>query len=656
MSSCIELASHALRVWSEDLIDLARNPLPKLLDDFRRIHGNFEEFKSRCYGNIDFNSYKYYESVFNVALLKLSAAIEDRVRGGEVKDEFVKFAVEMFTPDEKSAVRELERFSGLDVPPETLAEVIASRRGEVYELVKEAVSKQYVNLHSIVETWSRERKIGDSVRRGLIHKYEARFKNVIEAFKRLLEQRPAWLTRLFSEYEEALLSSAEVRSTFEKELKEAYMREAGALRERLEKLEHEREEFLSKLASLGEKAASREAEREVLERELNRLREECELLRGKYQEALAKWEERTKELEDLKGKLMEKERHLEEMAKREEGLTAAKEAYEAEIARLKGLVSEYEAKVKEYERRKEELQLELKSMEDKVDVLARSLRGELKGHLVTAEDAAMLELIFVGKLRSKLKEELPIAIEAPWGEVVVSKWSYERVSAEGLEQGANLPRNASIVFGHRSRGLLGLGEERVIEVRGVYLSHLDTLRRQGLDSQPATLSDLLNALRDSLGVYDGGGRRFTLIGIASPTGWDESVAKYVAGEKYSLVFSSAIVLLIDLIENKVIYPERLSSAIPLMDRYARIFMSEVRVDEEVHVEKVLKELCAEAIAKAPLGPALFPYRRLIERVSGISYLSMMRVLHRYKEKGLIEIKDVGGEKVVLCKSMEVVKQ
>ena len=654
MSFCIELANYALKIWDKSLADLVKNPLPELLDNFRRIRRDFKEFENKCYGEMSSDEYRYYESVFSVALLKLSVAIEDKVRGGEVKDEDVKFAIEVFTPDEKNVIREFERFSGLDpnvVSPEALAEIIVSGRGEVYQLVKEAVSRQYIDFANIIKSWSSNYSISDSIRRGLILRYEARFKNIVEAVKRLLDQQPAWLRRLFAEYEEALLSSAEVREKFEKTFKDLYEREVYSLKERIDVLEKERSSLLERLNTLIEKASSKEVGVELLEVELSRLRREYEDVKNKYFEALKMWEDKVKELEALKSELVEKEKKLEEMASREKGLTATKEALEAEVARLRNIVLEYEAKVKEYERYREELQLELKAMEDKVDTLEKGLRGELKGHLVSAEEAAILEMIFIEKLKSKLMEA-PIEIKAPWGEVVINKWSIEReLKEENMEQSAKMPRNQTIVFRHRSRGCLGLGEERVIEIRGIYLSHIDSLKEQGFDAQPATLSDLLNILGDYLGSSRDG-RRYMLIGIASPTGWEDSVIEYVA-EKYSLVFSDIVVILVDLIENGPIYPEKLSSIMPL-DKYARIFMPEVPAEEEMHVENVIRDLCDEAKAKAPTKP-VFPYKSLVERVKrlikGVSDLSIMRVLERYRKKGFIEIRVVDNEKVVECKSM-----
>jgi hypothetical protein len=154
-------------------------------------------------------------------------------------------------------------------------------------------------------------------------------------------------------------------------------------------------------------------------------------------------------------------------------------------------------------------------------------------------------------------------------------------------------------------------------------------------------------LKNSLGAN--GGKRFILIGIASPTGWDSSVEKYVTGGSYSLVFRDAIVVLIDLIENKVIYPERLRETMPTIERYARMFIPEIRVEEEAKIEQTIKDLCDEAYAKSPDNP-VFLYEELLDRLKGYSSISVTRVLNRYLKNDYIEIKNIKGVKTVICRS------
>jgi hypothetical protein len=315
----------------------------------------------------------------------------------------------------------------------------------------------------------------------------------------------------------------------------------------------------------------------------------------------------------------------------------------------------------EIERREKEIVKREEAIAKKEEEVKKVIKGELKGHLVTTYVAAMLELIFREKLRSKLREvkETPIVIKAPWGDVTINRWNYERIlpESDSEEKNAVIPRNMSIVFGHISKAHLGFGEERIIEVRGIYLTHIDTLKAQGFDHKPATLEDLLNVLKRNLDTSEdnknnnknNNKKKYMLIGIASPTGWEESVVKYVAGER-SLVFSSAVVILVDLIDNKAIYPENLSTIMPSIDRYARMFIPETRVEEEKRVEEVINELCDEARANAPDNP-VFLYKELVERLRGIPDLAIIRVISRYRENGRIEIKDINGERVVICKSM-----
>jgi hypothetical protein len=88
---------------------------------------------------------------------------------------------------------------------------------------------------------------------------------------------------------------------------------------------------------------------------------------------------------------------------------------------------------------------------------------------------------------------------------------------------------------------------------------------------------------------------------------------------------------------------------PSIDRYARMFIPEVMAEEEKYVENVIRDLCDEAKAKAPENP-VFLYKNLVEKLKGISKLSIIRVMSRYREKGSIEIKSIGGEKAILCRS------
>ena len=195
------------RLCRMDLNDLVMRPPDMLLRSAKRVLESQEKFEEECYGSLPQSVYDHYSSTFHCALLKLSVALEDHVRSKRIHDEYARYVAGLYTEDEKRALVEFEKFSKLDpsiTPPETLADVIVSEAGEVYKLVREAVRKQYVDFKGLVETWSKNLRIRNYVAKALMLRYESRFRNIVEAVKRLLDQQPAWLGRIFKDYEDAL--------------------------------------------------------------------------------------------------------------------------------------------------------------------------------------------------------------------------------------------------------------------------------------------------------------------------------------------------------------------------------------------------------------------------------------------------------------------
>lgn len=648
---CGELTKDAIRLWGEDLDEISRASLQVLLNTFEKTSIAQQEFRDQCFLRISRELYDYYDSVFSLALLKLSIAIEDKVSKEGAIDGRIKDIISMFSEDEKNAVKEFERFKSLDpnvVSSKDLAEYIVSKREGIYNLVKEAVNKQYIYFDKLIESWSKTYKISNTVRRGLLIKYQARFKNIVEAVKILVDQQSAWLRRLFSDYEDALLSSSEVREHFESKAREVFENEVRRLRSYIEKLEEEKSKLLDKIDEISRKASKIEVEKTVIESELTRVRQELESVRTRYEEVLRGWEKGLNELESLRKKLAEKERELEELAERERESVAGREALEAEILRLRQLVESYEARVREYEYEKERLQLDLRVAEEKLHEIEESIRGRSEGRLVFGEEAVILEHMFIEKLRSKLSD-LPLVLKAPWGEEKINKWSDERIYYENSENIHRVPRNTKAMFVYEKRGFLSFGESRRIEIRGIYTSDLGSIKKKGYTDRKASLSDLVKAISE-ISIVEG--KTFVLVGMASPAGWDERAIKYVTSSEGPILLTrNMVVFLVDPVENKVYYPEHLSGTYPYIEQYARLFMVEVDIEEESRVEKAIRDLCDEAKAISPIEP-VFPYSRIHERLKLISWLSLIRVISRLRDKKIIEIKKGEKENLVICRGLK----
>ncbi len=367
---CVEtLVEDALRVFEEeDLLSLSTMPPEILLDDASRILENMMVFRRKCYRELSRDEYTRLWSVFNGALLKLAAALRENGAG----DEASRKIVSMFTDDEVEALRELERYGKLDpeiTPPERLAEIIVARQGEIYELVAEAVRRQYIDFAGLIKTWSREKRIRSHVSAALQLRYEKRFKNIVEAVKRLLDQQPAWLLRLFSEYEDALIEARRLRESVEEEVLARHVAE--------------------------------EAERLAVE-----ARRSPDTVLERIGEAARRLEEAEKRIEEKIMDLVERSRS--------EASEAGREALEAEAERLRSLREKIGETRTVYEDAAVAASLE------------KSLgpgRGYWKGRPIGYDEARLLAIVFRERFAAHM-EKLPLELMLPGGRrVVVNGWS-----------------------------------------------------------------------------------------------------------------------------------------------------------------------------------------------------------------------------------------
>ncbi|MEM1696675.1 MAG: hypothetical protein QXQ90_08795, partial [Desulfurococcaceae archaeon] len=179
-----------------DLIELGSRSLDELLKDAKELNDNLKTFMKECRGRTASPQLENLViSKYHLALLKYSTALEEKLKNIHVQDEFAQYIINRYTQDEKSVLRELEKFSKLD--PEItshyeIAEMIVAESGEIYELIKEAVNKEYLNWKKILETWQTSLKIRNELIPALDKIYQARFENIVNAIKLLLDQHAGW--------------------------------------------------------------------------------------------------------------------------------------------------------------------------------------------------------------------------------------------------------------------------------------------------------------------------------------------------------------------------------------------------------------------------------------------------------------------------------
>jgi hypothetical protein len=589
---CIGLIQLAIKISQIDLLDLFNRPLKEVIENAREVYNSLKQYESECYGFATQGVYEHGLSVLKFALLKLSTTLEDKLGEQNIRDDFINFIIGYFTPDEKNALRELERFSKLEphvTPPEMLADIIVAEHGKIYELIKEAISKEYVDLEKALETWRSNLKIRDDIARAFMIRYRTRFENVVEAIKILLDRQPAWLKRLFKEYEDALFSSENIRRRFEEEYGRVFSEEMGILEERLK--------------NIGDEG-------------------KC------LQMMFESFDPRIRELENLKGLLEEKERELEILKSKLSLDSVAKVALELGINNLRRTLSEYEGKIQEYENERERL----KDLE---------MVAKVEGHLVSREIIDLFSELLISRAR-RIMEEEKISLYNPQdnNELIIDGWENIKRDNSTIKAISRFLNVSGIVF-TKMRGVIF--KKPYIIVEYLTLSHPETLQLKGYDLRPLDVGEFLSVLKTRIAEAEKG-KYYHIIVLSSPTGFTDTLKNYVGGKIFWKNFASkyVTVYLLDPITGELKFNEGDSTA----KRNSSV--ANIELPEE-QVERVVNYLLSEeAVIKAIENSPVIKFLSMdqIAEATGVQNKCVIRrALETLKSRGAGKVKEVDGKLV-----------
>ncbi|MEM4061958.1 MAG: hypothetical protein QXY11_03785 [Desulfurococcaceae archaeon] len=633
-NKCVELMTYPNHYVTTDLIELESRSLDELLKDAKELNDNLKTFMKECRGRTASPQLENLViSKYHLALLKYSTALEEKLKNTHVQDEFAQYIINRYTQDEKNVLRELEKFSKLD--PEItshyeIAEMIVAESGEIYELIKEAVNKEYLNWKKILETWQTKLKIRNELIPALDKIYQARFENIVNAIKLLLDQHPGWIKRLFKEYEDALLKSAEVREMFEEKLKEVLSKEVTSLEKTLRTLEEENSSLRRRLEELSARLILTEDEKKKRDEELLRIKYEYETLKSRYEFVLVDFSKKLSELEKLKNTLVEKERELEKLKAAHDASRAEKQALENEIAQLRKTISEYEKIVQDY-----------RLLESRVKELESALKGELTGNLVRREEVDFIYEVIANKARSMLEnDEVRLFDPRESKYTTIKKWDAINKFTSVKRVGEPLSIR-SIAF-TKLTGVLYKKKDVVIEY--ALVTHLLDTGGKEFDSQVVSLADFTLLWRDRVKEAEEDEHYHVLI-VISPTGFDKELIDYVTGSSTSwMSLSSKYVTtyLVDPLKGKLYY----NANDPLAKNNS--FLANISLPEE-QIEKVVNYMLSnrakiEAAKRNPATP--FLALRDISAATGVTdELVLRRALSILEEKYLGKVKIMDNEVV-----------
>ncbi len=567
-----ELRSTARRVLSEDLAALSRMSDRKRVEVYNEIKANEEtlkwDFQDECPNVRTSGEIDSIISRLRLARLLVAASFyKDGELPPAMSGDFAEGALE--------AAVDFERYKQFDVlSEEQINKRIRRMDGEVYELVTEYTNTQLSNMDDLID----DSKVQKDVIDELTNRYDERLKNVRQGFYTYVEQRG--LGGMVEAIEDAIRAVSESQ--------QAKAEVNSKLREELDQLSEQLEEgFQRQQQTVNQRFQSVQRELARSNPDLEAIRSELESLdiqgsQAAYQQTAAELKEAINETRDLERKLDEKIDELEDakQASAEEDSSVsgevsaivAEELSELEQQReqLRGEIGRLQQERSQIEAAREQLTQRQAQLSDRVEEIESSVGdgdGGIEGEsVVTPTIARLLELDYIGRFETSLYDTPSIRLADDTFDVPEDYWDdrSERRSerpklSKYLDENQNpdrFPENQSARFKITDSRYLGLSQRTQMILEATVVADLEALATNEFDASPADLEDLLTHVNRTVHKAELEDVTY-LLGIASPTGWTESVERQIENEGIARTrFSRHVsVVLVDLQDGSIVYDE-----------------------------------------------------------------------------------------------------
>jgi len=341
------------------------------------------------------------------------------------------------------------------------------------------------------------------------------------------------------------------------------------MKEMMERFQREQEELRRQLESAKEE-------------EISRLLREKEELERQFEE------ERQRLIDEISRMKDEEARRLleQELERMQREMSASIQSMEEAIRR-----KEMELREKEMELRKKEIELSQK--EDEIsrkvqEVMQLAGKVEKGSRFVKIDEARIMEMNFIGRIKSKFKGEITLLgksfkVERMDESATFDKSPYSgKLSERDLK---NVPDNRKLEILLREKKLLGKKEE--VLVRAIFYGRPERYADISFDTDPLELADVNALLVDA--KEEARDRRIVLL-VASPTGFERRISNYVNSEDFHRNFISENVslALLDLESGELVYNPH--------DRYAREFEPMLRLERDEEMISKVKAFLENRIA------------------------------------------------------------
>jgi len=563
-------------VLSSDLQKLRRKDELKRVELWNRIESNQNTFEDELMAGLPPDLMKLYTSQFTLARLFLAAAAYTNGEESPIVDNF--------NDKELTLAQDFERYNVFDIlSADEIRERIA-RRDELFTLVREIYEKQYADLDTFLDAPEIQRDL----KRAFKRRYEKRLENIKEGVKAYVgKYGPVFMVRQIEEKVwQKVKESERERERVSAEIRRRLEELVGRLKP-LERAEGANQELKEKLLAF---------ERAILEGsspDLTPLQSEKERLFQSFLdlegELSAQVEGITRERKGLEQRKDELERLAE--GYRQQAEEERERIIQSELGELEKIRSELVSQEQSLEDEKMGLHARRAEMEERLRQLREIAEGKPLRWLA-AEDARLAELNFISRFEEKM-HQFPLKVFSPIESKTYTVSSWEEGSHRRMSETVTDPTRPSnegcrYIVSERKYKIFGQKLPRVI-IEAISFSHLREFGEWGFDVRRANLGDFLGIITRHIKSAEIG-QCLHILGLASPTGWDERVAGEISSDSFARNYLSRYVsvCLVDSITGEVFYN-------PLDKRIAS-FIDRFKPEFEVETIARLKKAAVEQLA------------------------------------------------------------
>lgn len=528
-------------VLDEDLVQLRKTDEEDRVDLWNQIEHSKRTFDEEFARRLPRDIASHSRSQFAFARLLLAAAAHLNKEESAITDRF--------SQEELDLVKDFEKFNVFDVlSTDELVDRI-HRKGDIYNLVMEFYKGQWSDLDLLLD----DPEIEKDLKYAFKTYYGKRLGKVKKAVLAYADKYGliTAVSQIEQKVWDTIKQSEAERITISESLRKQIAAAASKLKP-LDQVERESQSFGDELCDVQRRVLTGTGQVSIgpLQSEKDRLTHSYLGFEREIADLIEATEKKQRELAAREAEL-ERARQEYEHKMQEEN----QRVVENELKEIEALKGNLASEARSLGEEKASLRLRRQEMDDRLRQITEALEGK-SVRFVTKEDAKLCELNFIARFDTKM-QSFPVRIHSPLEGKTYETWSWNETShvrfAEGHAPDAPANARSRYIVSEKKYGFFGERMNRVI-IEAVSLNHLKEFQEYAFDARRANLSEFLSLIArfiDSAEI----GKYLHVIGIASPTGWDERVGKEIGSSDFARNYVSRYVsiCLVDSVTGAVSY-------------------------------------------------------------------------------------------------------